>query len=159
MVDRENKLKQLNRKLEALIERETDWLVNLANASALLFNELEDLNWAGFYLWREDQLILGPFQGMPACVRIEKGKGVCGSVVRDRKTYLVPDVHEFPGHIACDHRSRSELVIPVFDGDRIIGVLDIDSPVKERFDELDQRYLEEFVNIMVKGTDFNITIF
>ncbi|ACL70659.1 GAF domain-containing protein [Halothermothrix orenii] len=154
MEQKEEKLREINEKLEYLIGNERDWLANLANAAALLYNELDEVNWAGFYLMRGGELVLGPFQGLPACVRIKVGRGVCGSAVRDRKTYLVPDVHKFPGHIACDEASRSEIVIPVeVDGD-IIGVLDIDSPVKNRFDEIDKRYLEEFVKKIINLSDF-----
>lgn len=152
---KEEKLRLLNQKLRALIKGEKDWLANLANAAALLYNELEEINWAGFYLYRNNQLILGPFQGLPACIRIDLGRGVCGSAAADRKTYLVPDVHQFSGHIVCDEASESELVVPMLDGDRLIGVMDIDSPVKERFDRLDQKYLEEFVGILIEGSDFN----
>ncbi|MDI3547528.1 MAG: L-methionine (R)-S-oxide reductase [Halanaerobiales bacterium] len=152
---KEEKLRLLNQKLRALIKGEKDWLANLANAAALLYNELEEINWAGFYLYRNNQLILGPFQGLPACIRIDLGRGVCGSAAADRKTYLVPDVHQFSGHIACDEASESELVVPMLDGDRLIGVMDIDSPVKERFDRLDRKYLEEFVGILIEGSDFN----
>jgi len=110
---------------------------------------LKDINWVGFYLWKGDELVLGPFQGLPACVRIPYGKGVCGTAVKEKKTQLVPNVHEFPGHIACDARSRSEIVIPMIKDDNIIGVLDIDSPKLERFDEVDQKYLERFVDILI----------
>lgn len=134
-----------------IVEGEQDWIANLANASALLGQYLQEINWVGFYLWKEDQLVLGPFQGWPACVRIALGKGVCGTAVAQRATQLVADVHAFPGHIACDARSRSEIVIPMFDAaGEIIGVLDIDSPKLARFDETDKRWLERFVQVLCK---------
>jgi len=152
--EKEKLLRQLNRELEALLGEERNMIANLANASALLFNSLPDLNWSGFYLISGDQLILGPFQGKPACVRIPVGKGVCGTAFRDRKTYVVPDVHEFPGHIACDEASQSEMVIPIMVEGEPVGVMDLDSPIKSRFDEIDQKYLEEFVKILIEKTDF-----
>lgn len=154
MKEKEKLLRQLNRELEALLGEERNMIANLANASALLFNSLPDLNWSGFYLISGDQLILGPFQGKPACVRIPVGKGVCGTAFRDRKTYVVPDVHEFPGHIACDEASQSEMVIPIMVEGEPVGVMDLDSPIKSRFDEIDQKYLEEFVKILIEKTDF-----
>ena len=120
----------------------------LANASALLYNSMEQLNWAGFYLMREDKLILGPFQGRPACTVIGMGKGVCGTAAAEDRTVVVPDVHLFPGHIACDSASNSEIVIPIHVGGRICGVLDIDSPVKNRFSEVDRKGLERFAGIL-----------
>jgi len=152
--EKEKLLRQLNRELEALLGEERNMIANLANASALLFNSLPDLNWSGFYLISGDQLIMGPFQGKPACVRIPVGKGVCGTAFRDRKTYVVPDVHEFPGHIACDEASQSEMVIPIMVEGEPVGVMDLDSPIKSRFDEIDQKYLEEFVKILIEKTDF-----
>ncbi|NLJ84316.1 MAG: GAF domain-containing protein [Halanaerobiaceae bacterium] len=154
MKEKEKLLRQLNRELEALLGEERNMIANLANASALLFNSLPDLNWSGFYLISGDQLIMGPFQGKPACVRIPVGKGVCGTAFRDRKTYVVPDVHEFPGHIACDEASQSEMVIPIMVEGEPVGVMDLDSPIKSRFDEIDQKYLEEFVKILIEKTDF-----
>ena len=137
--------------LIALIDGEDDVIANLANASALLNQFLDNINWVGFYIWKDDELVLGPFQGLPACIRISYGKGVCGTAVKERKTILVPNVHEFPGHIACDARSQSEIVIPLIVNDEVYGVLDIDSPVLNRFDELDQKYLEQFVAILEKN--------
>ena len=125
-------------------------MLNLANASALLYDTLEDLNWAGFYLMQDEKLVLGPFQGKPACIEIEVGKGVCGTAVAKRKTVLVKNVHEFEGHIACDSASNSEIVVPIFNGDEVVGVLDIDSPIFERFDESDRVGLEELVKILEK---------
>ncbi|MFY9203011.1 MAG: GAF domain-containing protein, partial [Limnochordia bacterium] len=136
-MDRKGFYEQLNRELRELIGDETDSIANLANASALLFNRLPDLNWAGFYLMKGGELVLGPFQGKPACIRISVGKGVCGTAVAQRRSIVVPDVHQFPGHIACDPDSNSEIVIPIFAGERIRGVLDIDSPKLNRFDAVD----------------------
>lgn len=121
---------------------------NLANASALLGDALLNINWVGFYLMREGRLVLGPFQGKPACIEIEIGKGVCGTAVANDQVMLVKDVHQFPGHIACDSASNSEIVIPLHKGNEIVGVLDIDSPVLARFDEEDQEGLEHFVRIL-----------
>ncbi|NMA89833.1 MAG: GAF domain-containing protein [Amphibacillus sp.] len=134
----------LIKQLEALIEDESDPIANLSNSAALLNQFLDRINWVGFYLLREDQLVLGPFQGLPACVRIDIGKGVCGTAVAEEKTQLVADVHQFPGHIACDARSQSEIVIPLFKNKKVIGVLDIDSPEKNRFTKQDQIHLEQF---------------
>lgn len=156
MIDKEKALEKINRELTELLGNERNMIANLANASALLFNSLPDVNWAGFYLMGGGELVLGPFQGKPACVRIPIGKGVCGSSARDRKTYLVDDVDEFPGYIACDSDSRSELVVPVIIGGTVFGVLDIDSPVRKRFDELDRKYMEAFVDILISKTDFII---
>lgn len=138
----------LNKQLKALIEDETDAIANLSNASSLLNQFLNDVNWVGFYLWKEDQLILGPFQGLPACVRIPSGKGVCGTAVSEQKVQRISDVHAFPGHIACDAASQSEIVVPIYKNGEIYGVLDIDSPSKNRFDETDETKLIEFVNTL-----------
>lgn len=137
------------RQLQALIEGEEDVTANLANASALLNQFLDDINWVGFYIWKENELVLGPFQGLPACIRIPKGKGVCGTVIDKKETILVDNVHEFPGHIACDAQSQSEIVIPIMINEAIFGVLDIDSPSLNRFDETDQFYLEKFVSVLI----------
>jgi len=139
---------QLNQSLRALIQGETDWLANLANASALLFNQMQDVNWAGFYIMKGGELVLGPFQGKPACIRIAVGTGVCGTAVAHKRTIVVPDVHQFPGHIACDPESQSEIVVPIMQADQVWGVLDIDSPKINRFDHEDQNGLEEFVQIL-----------
>jgi GAF domain-containing protein len=139
----------LIRQLHHLLEDEPDRTANLANASALLNQFLENVNWVGFYLWKDGELVLGPFQGLPACVRIPSGKGVCGTACRERRTVRVDDVHLFPGHIACDAASNAEIVVPLMAGDDLIGVLDIDSPVKNRFDETDQHYLEAFCRELV----------
>lgn len=131
----------------ALLSGEDDRIANAANLSALLFMELEQINWAGFYFLRGDELILGPFQGKPACVTIPVGKGVCGTAARSLKSQRVEDVHAFEGHIACDVNSRSELVIPLFVNGELIGVLDIDSPVPGRFSPRDQEVLEEVARV------------
>ena len=129
----------LTAQLRSLISDEADPIANMANCAALLFNILPDVNWAGFYLLKADQLVLGPFQGLPACVRIPLGRGVCGTAAAKRQTIRVPNVDEFPGHIACDSASRSELVIPLIRAnDTVIGVLDVDSPLISRFDEEDE---------------------
>lgn len=151
---KEKKLQEMNQSLKALIEAEGDWLANLANSAALLFNYLEDINWAGYYIWKQDQLVLGPFQGKTACVRIDENSGVCGTAYSQRKTMLVDDVNEFPGHIACDPNSKSEIVIPIITAGEVIAVLDVDSPIKSRFDEIDRKYLQEFVDILVDETNF-----
>jgi L-methionine (R)-S-oxide reductase len=135
----------LNLQAQALIEHETDLIANMANLSALLFNQLPDLNWAGFYIVRGEELVLGPFQGQVACVRIGIGKGVCGTAVASGQVQLVKDVHEFPGHIACDAASNSEIVLPLRHHGRIIAVLDIDSPLLARFDAEDQAGLEQLI--------------
>jgi L-methionine (R)-S-oxide reductase len=136
-----------------LFAGELDWLANAANLSSLLFCGLEDLNWAGFYFEKRGQLVLGPFQGRPACVRIEIGKGVCGTAAAQRETLVVPDVNEFPGHIACDVASRSEIVVPLVKGGRVVGVLDIDSPVFSRFDEEDRRGIEHLAAMWLAASD------
>lgn len=139
------------KQLTALIEDEDNMIANLSNASALLNQFLERINWVGFYLWDEEknELVLGPFQGLPACVRILFGKGVCGTAAEKRETLVVPDVNQFPGHIACDANSQSEIVIPMIKNDQLIEVLDIDSPEVNRFDEIDKKKLEEFVAALV----------
>ena len=142
--------KELNSQLYGLIHGIPHIIANLANASALLFDTLEDLNWAGFYLMENGKLILGPFQGKPACIEIAVGKGVCGTAVERNETVLVKNVHEFPGHIACDSASNSEIVIPIHKNDEIFGVLDIDSPSLSRFTDEDKTGLEEFVKILEK---------
>lgn len=135
--------------LKALTLGETDLIANLSNAAALLNCFLEDINWVGFYLVKEDQLVLGPFQGLPACIRIPFHKGVCGHAATTKKTALVKNVHEFPGHIACDSATNSEIVIPLLKNNELIGVLDIDSPLLNRFSKVDQFYLEQFTQILV----------
>ncbi|OXM14275.1 GAF domain-containing protein [Paenibacillus herberti] len=140
------------RQLQSLIEDEPNFIANLANASALLGQFLPDINWAGFYLLDEKGLVLGPFQGMPACVRIPVGRGVCGTAAKRRETMLVPDVHAFPGHIACDAASRSEIVVPLLTpSGELLGVLDIDSPSIDRFGEIDRVQLERFAGVLTAG--------
>ncbi|MEK8128264.1 GAF domain-containing protein [Paenibacillus filicis] len=137
--------------LEALIHDEPSRIANLANAAALLGQFLNNINWVGFYLLdAQDELVLGPFQGLPACTRIPVGKGVCGSAVQQARTLRVDDVHQFPGHIACDAASRSELVIPLVQDGTIVGVLDIDSPIEASFDAVDQTYLEQYCQVLMK---------
>ncbi|QJD88012.1 GAF domain-containing protein [Cohnella herbarum] len=140
----------VTQQLSSLLEGETDRIANLSNASALLNLFLTDVNWVGFYLLKSGELVLGPFQGMPACIRIPIGKGVCGTAAQKRETIRVDDVHLFPGHIACDEASQSEIVIPLIKDDELIGVLDIDSPSKGRFDGIDQDCLERLVKNLVK---------
>jgi len=135
--------------LESLLAGESDALANLANASALLAAALTHINWCGFYLVRGEELVLGPFQGKPACVRIPVGKGVCGTAAARRETLVVPDVNAFPGHIACDAASRSEIVVPILENGSLRGVLDTDSPEPARFDEEDRAGLEKFVAVLV----------
>ena len=141
---------ELNESLRSLIGGVPHPTANLANASALLWQSLEDINWAGFYLAEGGLLVLGPFQGKPACIEIPWGKGVCGTAAEQNATQLVPDVHAFPGHIACDCASRSEIVIPLHRGGRVIGVLDIDSPLPARFSEEDRRGVEACAGILEK---------
>ena len=140
--------KLMNSQLMSLSEGVGWDITILSNAAALLWDSLKDINWAGFYLFRGSRLELGPFQGKPACTVIEIGKGVCGTAVAEDRTQLVKNVHEFPGHIACDSASNSEIVVPVHAGGKIYGVLDIDSPILARFDEEDKAGLEEFVRIL-----------
>ncbi|MDQ0882734.1 GAF domain-containing protein [Peribacillus sp. V2I11] len=145
---KEKNYELVQKQLLALIEDETNRIANLGNAAALLNQFLDEINWVGFYLYEEGQLILGPFQGLPACVRIPMGKGVCGTSAATEKTLRIEDVHQFPGHIACDAASRSEIVIPLMKDGKLYGVLDIDSPVTDRFDEMDQQGLEKFAEIL-----------
>ena len=140
--------------LKGLAEAEAWYVPLMANASALLWDSLEDINWAGFYLTRGNGLVLGPFQGKVACVRIPAGKGVCGTAMAADETQLVPDVHAFPGHIACDSASNSEIVIPIHKGGKVVAVLDIDSPTKRRFTAADQEGLERFVRALEEAIQF-----
>ena len=140
--------KEINQKLRALIGGVPHKIANLANASALIWDELDRINWAGFYLIEGDRLVLGPFQGKPACIEIPVGRGVCGAAVAQKRTLVVPNVHLFDGHIACDSASNSEIVVPLFSGDTVVGVLDIDSPYLDRFTEADREGLEEFARIL-----------
>jgi L-methionine (R)-S-oxide reductase len=139
----------LQQQAAALLEGEHDRIANAANLSSLLWHSLPDLNWAGFYLFDGTELVLGPFQGKPACVRIALGRGVCGTAAATRQTQRVPDVHAFPGHIACDAASRSEIVIPLLRGETLLGVLDLDSPLPGRFDAEDQAGLEALAALWV----------
>ena len=135
--------------LRRLLAGEADFIANAANLSSLLYHTLPDVNWAGFYLSRGDELVLGPFQGKPACVRIPFGKGVCGTAAEQRQTILVDNVNDFPGHIACDSASNSEIVVPLVKHERLLGVLDLDSPSFGRFDEEDARGLNELAEILI----------
>ena len=147
--------RELNAQLAGLFADERDGLANCANLAALLYELLPDLNWAGFYFLRGNELVLGPFQGRVACVRIALSRGVCGTAARERRTVVVPDVHAFPGHIACDDRSRSEIVLPLLTGERLLGVLDLDSPVPARFDTDDATGLATAVNLLLKHSDLS----
>ncbi|HHY83273.1 MAG TPA: GAF domain-containing protein [Clostridiales bacterium] len=140
--------KELNTCLTGLISGESDWLANTANAASLLYQLMPDINWAGFYFYKSGELVLGPFQGKPACVRIPLGRGVCGTAASTGQIQVVEDVEQFPGHIACDAASRSEIVLPIYHMGRLIGVLDIDSPVKGRFDNEDADGLTHFVSLL-----------
>ncbi|GEN82197.1 hypothetical protein SLU01_05090 [Sporosarcina luteola] len=145
------KYSQLTKQLDALLSGEPNRYANLSNASALLNQFFDRINWVGFYLMDgNDELVLGPFQGLPACIRIPLGRGVCGTAAAEGKTILVPDVNQFPGHIACDAASRSEIVVPLVKDGEVLGVLDIDSPELNRFNEDDQKGLEEVVKILIK---------
>lgn len=136
--------------LRGLIEDEPDALANLANSAALIFHSMENINWAGFYLLRGDKLVLGAFQGKPACIRIALGRGVCGTAAEKKETLIVGDVHQFPGHIACDAASASEIVVPIIRDQQLVAVLDIDSPYKNRFSETDRETLEVCADILAK---------
>jgi GAF domain-containing protein len=142
---------QLAAQLRSLIQDEHDMIANAANCAALLYHALPDLNWAGFYFLKEGQLVLGPFQGSPACVRIEVGKGVCGTAAELRQTIVVDNVHEFPGHIACDSASNAEIVVPLIRDGVLLGVLDLDSPSLARFDDEDARGLNEVAEIFLSS--------
>jgi L-methionine (R)-S-oxide reductase len=144
---------QLIAQCQALLHGERHRIANAANLSALLFNSLPDLNWLGFYFLEQEELIVGPFQGLPACVRIALGKGVCGTAAQTLQTQLVADVHAFEGHIACDSASQSELVVPLIQHGRLIGVLDIDSPLLNRFDTEDQIAFETIAKLFCQGSD------
>jgi L-methionine (R)-S-oxide reductase len=159
-VQKSQAYRELDLALAALLLGEHDWIANLANTSALIYQALPQLNWAGFYLWQPaaragaGELVLGPFQGKPACVRIAPGRGVCGTAALERSTVLVPNVHDFPGHIACDAASNSEIVIPLVRGDQrngeLVGVLDLDSPIVNRFDAIDREGLERLAATLLR---------
>jgi L-methionine (R)-S-oxide reductase len=144
---------QLLEQARALFAGERDAGANAANLASLIFHTLPGLNWAGFYWMKGGELVLGPFQGKPACVRIALGKGVCGTAASEKRTIVVPDVHAFPGHIACDSASNAEVVVPVIKGARVLGVLDLDSPLRGRFDDEDARALERLVAAFVESSD------
>jgi GAF domain-containing protein len=142
---------RLAEELAGLLSGESDLVANAANTAALIFDALPELNWAGFYFLTQDELVVGPFQGKPACVRIALGRGVCGTAAVERKTIVVPDVDAFPGHIACDSASRSEIVVPLLNGGELLGVLDIDSPRLARFNEGDARGIERLAAVFVES--------
>ena len=144
----------LQSQLRGLLEGEHDFIANAANFASLLYHSLPDLIWAGFYLLKDGQLVLGPFQGKPACVRIAMGKGVCGTAAGERQTILVDNVHEFPGHIACDSASNSEIVVPLIVKEQLIGVLDLDSASFARFDDEDAQGLNEMFSLLIEGSLF-----
>ncbi len=143
---------RLAQELAALLAGERDFIANAANTAALIYEALPQVNWAGFYFLKAGELVVGPFQGKPACVRIGLGKGVCGTAAAERRTLIVPDVHAFPGHIACDTASRSEIVIPLFSGAALLGVLDIDSPQPARFDAADATGLNELARRFLEAS-------
>ena len=136
-----------------VLEDDKDEIASLANISAVINGYMDRINWVGFYLMKDGELVLGPFQGLPACIRIQVGKGVCGTAVAQRATQIVPDVHQFPGHIACDSASQSEIVIPIYKNGEVYGVLDVDSPVHERFGEMEHRYLQEICTLIEQQGD------
>jgi L-methionine (R)-S-oxide reductase len=148
---------ELASQLSSLLAGERDLVANAANFAALVFHSLPDLNWAGFYFVKAGELVLGPFQGKPACMRIAFGRGVCGAAAAKCVTTIVPNVHEFPGHIACDMESNSEIVIPLMKNERFIGVLDLDSPLLARFDEADAAGLETLVKILLASTGTDVS--
>lgn len=150
--DKTEVYRTLNEQLPLLLGDERDFIANAANAAALIFHTLPDLNWAGFYFFNGEELVVGPFQGKPACVRIKLGRGVCGAAAERRETLVVPNVHEFSDHIACDSASNSEIVVPLVKNDKLIGVLDLDSPSFNRFDEQDRIELERAAEIFLELT-------
>lgn len=150
--NKESFYKELHSEIHGMAEKE--WFVNLANASALLKQHLPQINWVGFYLNHKSELLLSSFQGLPACTRIAFGKGVCGTAAQSKSTQLVDDVDQFPGHIVCDSASRSEIVVPMLLGDRLLGVLDVDAPILARFTDEDRKGLEKFVQILIESTDW-----
>ena len=143
----------LLKQAEALLEGEKDKIANMANLSALVYHTISDLNWVGFYIYKDRELILGPFQGLPACVRLQLNKGVCGTSASLRKTLNVPDVHAFEGHVACDSASNSECVVPIYFMDELYGVFDVDSPILNRFDKELQKFLEDIVTLFIKTNE------
>lgn len=156
-IDNSNKkdfYNEIKLRIQGVMYEEKDAVANMANVSSILFNQLDEINWAGFYCYKEDQLVLGPFQGKSACIRIPLGRGVCGKAAQLKETQLVKDVHSFEGHIPCDAASQSEIVVPLVVDGQLIGVLDIDSPIKNRFDEEDQIYMEEIAEMVAKGSNW-----
>lgn len=161
---KEEVYKLLVKQLPIVFEGETNFISNAANFSSLLYNALPEINWVGFYFVTKKQnisnnsdkeLVLGPFMGKTACVRISFGKGVCGTAAKSLETIIVDDVHNFEGHIACDANSNSEIVIPLISNGKLLGVLDIDSPIKKRFDSIDKKYLDEIIEILIKSSEIN----
>lgn len=152
-MSKEKKYEEMLRIQKDFFKNEKDSLANIYNSFALMYAVFGEINWCGFYFMKNFQLVLGPFQGFPACTRIDLGKGVCGTSAINKKTIVVPDVHDFPGHIACDTRSQSEIVVPVIKDGKLIGVLDIDAPVKNRFGELEVQVVNEFLKTIVENTD------
>jgi L-methionine (R)-S-oxide reductase len=153
-LDKPGTFAELRQQLGGVLAGERDAIANCANTAALIYHALPALNWAGFYFLRGEQLVLGPFQGKAACVRIPVGRGVCGTAAARRETLVVPDVHAFPGHIACDADSRSEIVVPLIRSGALLGVLDLDSPRPDRFDQDDARGLEALVRELLEASDF-----
>jgi GAF domain-containing protein len=147
IADKSELYKTLAEQVSSLLADESDFIANAANFSSLVFHSLPDVNWAGFYLMKNGELVLGPFQGKPGCLRIKLGKGVCGAAAELEQTIVVPNVHEFPGHIACDPVTNSEIVVPLFKDQRLLGVLDLDSPVIGRFDEIDAQGLNNLLAV------------
>jgi L-methionine (R)-S-oxide reductase len=154
-MDKATRYQQLNTQLAELFANETNGLANAANLCSVLYHGLPDLNWVGFYFLQGDELVLGPFQGKVACVRIALGRGVCGTAAQRRETLVVPDVHEFPGHIACDAASRSEIVVPLLQNGRLLGVLDVDSPELARFDREDRDGLNAICSLLLEKSELS----
>ncbi len=152
-LDKTTLYKELLQQSSGLLHDERDMIANMANIASLLFHSMPDINWSGFYLWKNGELVLGPFHGKPACVRIALGRGVCGTAAATRQTQVVEDVHAFPGHIACDAASRSEIVVPLIHNGQLLGVLDIDSPIINRFDADDQQALESLAALLLSASD------
>ena len=147
--DPDNMYREIIDLVSAVTDGEQDLIANLANTASVLYHMLPDVNWAGFYLLKDNELVLGPFHGKPACIRIAIGRGVCGTSARDMRTVVVDNVHEYPGHIACDAQSASEIVVPMVDGGILVGVLDVDSPLVSRFGDIDRQYLEQLVQLLM----------
>ncbi|MCQ4924247.1 GAF domain-containing protein [Tissierella carlieri] len=154
-MNQEERLKYMLMLVKGQLSSEKDDLANISNVTGIIMACIEGLNWAGFYILRDDELVLGPFQGLPACNRIAVGKGVCGKAVETREMQLVPDVHLFPGHIACDSASNSELVVPVIKDNKVYGVLDLDSPVKDRFTKVEEEYFIKLVEILSQNINWD----